>query len=313
VTRLAPAKLNLTLAVLGPRDDGYHDLHSVMVPLALADRLTVAVAASAATADSLRIEGSDDSLGAGPDNLVLRAFVAARAAVLAAQPGAPAPFLDARLEKVVPVAAGLGGGSSDAAAALVAALRAWDATLPAETMSAVAASLGSDVPFFLAEGPAVVTGRGEHVAPLPPLRGVAPAVLLVTPRLHVSTRDVFAAYAAGARPATAAALAASEGLAADLRGRLPATALLDRAAELAAANDLMPATLAVAPRLASLRASLEALLGRPVGQSGSGPTLWALYGTLDGAEKAAAAVGRDGLRLPAKPFVAATGMVTGAE
>ena len=110
VIRLAPAKLNLTLAVLGRRPDGYHELHSVMVLLALTDRLSLARAA--AGHDTLRVEGLD----AGPagDNLVLRAIAAARAAVGRAADPFP---LAARLEKRIPVAAGLAGGSSDAAAA----------------------------------------------------------------------------------------------------------------------------------------------------------------------------------------------------
>ena len=127
VVRLAPAKLNLTLAVIRRRDDGFHELHSVMVPLALADRLSVAVAPSA-TEDSLHRTGFD----AGPlrDDLVLRAFAAARRAVGGGWAGVgPPPPLAARVEKRIPVAAGLAGGSSDAAAALDAALEAWGAEL----------------------------------------------------------------------------------------------------------------------------------------------------------------------------------------
>ena len=290
VARAAPAKLNLTLAVLGRREDGYHALHSVMVPLGLADTVTVEVAGRGETADALQVEGAAGSLTAGPDNLVLRAIAATRAAVLVWRPGArgkaEASFLAARLTKRIPVAAGLAGGSSDAAAAMSAALEAWGADLPPDVAEEVAASLGSDVPFFLAGGAALVTGRGEHVEPLPPLRGVAPAVLLVTPRLHVSTPAVFAAYAAGTRPASAmdgaTAAAASERLAADWRAGMQAATLLERAAELAVANDLLPATLEVAPELAAFRRTLGELLGRPIGQSGSGPTAWVLYPSLGG-------------------------------
>ena len=173
VVRLAPAKLNMALAVDRRRDDGYHELHSVMVPLALADRLSLAPAAG--TEDTLWVSGFD----AGPlaANLVLRAIAEVRAALGRA---VPCPALAARLEKRIPVAAGLAGGSSDAAAAIDGALDAWsagdalDEPALAELRRRVAARLGSDVPFFLAGTAAVVTGRGEHVEPLRPLRGTAP-------------------------------------------------------------------------------------------------------------------------------------------
>ena len=230
VVRLAPAKLNLTLAILGRRPDGYHALHSVFVPLALADRLSVSPAAG--PEETLRVEGAD----AGPvaDNLVLRAIRATRESVRATLgPGIATPALAARLEKRIPVAAGMAGGSSDAAAAILAALEAWGAAdeLPAEERLAVGASIGSDVPFFLAADPptaALVEGRGERVTVLP---GALPrlGVLVVTPAVPVSTPAVFAAYAAGARPGGAAALLASEHLAGELRAGLTARALLDRA------------------------------------------------------------------------------------
>jgi 4-diphosphocytidyl-2-C-methyl-D-erythritol kinase len=319
VLRFAPAKLNLTLAVVGRREDGFHALHSIMVPLALSDAVALseapAAARGAAHGDTLRISGPP--LPATPENLVLRAIAATRDAIRATWPGAPAdpPPLAARLTKRIPVAAGLGGGSSDAAATVAAALEAWGAELPAEAGRALAASLGSDVPFFLAWGTALVTGRGEFVEPLPDLEGEAPAVLLVTPRLPVPTPAVFAAYAGGARPATAAALAASERLAADLRAGMPAAALLARAEEIAAANDLLPAALEVAPSLAAFRGALSGIVGRPVGQSGSGPTAWVLYPSLATARKAGRFVRlaiREGTLPTAgdgEPFVAATKML----
>ncbi len=312
VVRLAPAKLNLTLAVVGRREDGYHALHSVMVPLALGDVVALSPARVGARGDTLRIAGLPVS--PTPDNLVLKAIAATRDAVRATWRGAPndPPPLAARLTKRIPVAAGLGGGSSDAAATVAAALEAWGASLPAAAVRDLAASLGSDVPFFLAGGAALVTGRGEVVEPLPDLEGEPPAVLLVTPRLPISTPAVFAAYAGRARPATPAALAASERLVADLRAGLSVSALLARAEELSAANDLLAAALEVAPALAGFRAALGRLLGRPVGQSGSGSSTWALYASLADARRAARLV-RVGIcngTMPAigdgEPFVAAT-------
>jgi 4-diphosphocytidyl-2-C-methyl-D-erythritol kinase len=310
VVRVAPAKLNLTLAVVGRRPDGYHALHSVMVPLALSDRLSLAAAGG--HVDTLHVDGFPT--GGGKDDLVLRALVEARRAVGAgwAGRGGPPPAIAARLEKRIPVAAGLAGGSSDAAAALDGVLEAWGAELSIEARSRVAARLGSDVPFFLAGGPALVEGRGETVTPLRGIVGTPPGVLLVTPAVAVPTPAVFAAYVAGARPPGAAAWTSSLHLAEELRAGLDSRALVDRAGILAVANDLVAATAAVVPALVGLRRALRRYLERPVGQSGSGPTLWVLYPSLAEAESAAAtvraAVADGSLPVPGggEPFVAAT-------
>ena len=312
VVRLAPAKLNLTLAVIGRRDDGYHALHSVFVPLTLADRLSLAPAAR--RQDTLHVSGLD----AGPpaDNLVFRAIAAARAAVgggWAGGPG-PAPALAARLDKRIPVAAGLAGGSSDAAAALDGALEAWGAELDDEARHRVAAHLGSDVPFFLAGGPALIEGRGETVTALHGLHG-APGVLLVTPVIAVPTPDVFAAFDAIRHQGDGAVRMSSAHLAEELRKGLTAADLVVRAGVLASANDLLPATALVVPTLVPFKRALSRLLGRPVGLSGSGPTLWALYPSeheaADAAEVVRAALGDGGLAAPGvtEPFVAATAIV----
>jgi 4-diphosphocytidyl-2-C-methyl-D-erythritol kinase len=289
VVRLAPAKLNLTLAVLGRRRDGFHDLHTVMVPLALADRLSLAATAGDPRgSDSLHVEGFD----AGPvaDNLALRAVSEARRAVGGGWPGGPgpAPPLSLRLDKRIPVAAGLGGGSADAAAALDGALEAWNAELDTGRRLAVAARVGSDVPFFLAGGPALVEGRGERVQPL---RGVlgSPGVLLVTPAVALSTAAVFSAFAGRGRGDGSVRMS-SEHLAGEVGAGLRTEDLIARAGVLAAANDLLPAAAAVLPGLVPFRRALFRVLGRPVGLSGSGPTLWTLYPSEDDAAAAAATV-----------------------
>jgi 4-diphosphocytidyl-2-C-methyl-D-erythritol kinase len=316
VVRLAPAKLNLTLAVMRRRPDGYHELHSVMVRLDLADRLSLAPAAG--TTDTLHVTG----FAAGPeaDNLVLRALAGTREAVGAgwAGSGGPPPPLAARLDKRIPVAAGLAGGSSDAAAALDGALEAWGATLTIHERLRVAARLGSDVPFFLAGGAALVEGRGETVTPLRGVVGEPIGVLLITPPLAIPTPAVFAAHDAGARSGGGAALTSSRHLADELRSGLTAGALLDRAGVLAVANELIPAAATVEPGLVGLRRSLSRRLGRPVGQSGSGPTLWVLYPSRTEAAIAAdevrTAVAEGGLTVPGsgEPFIAATTIVAGA-
>jgi 4-diphosphocytidyl-2-C-methyl-D-erythritol kinase len=309
VIRLAPAKLNLTLAVLGRRGDGYHELHSVLVPLGLADRLSLAIAGG--NRDTLHVTGVD----AGPpeDNLVLRALAAARAAIVDRWPGGPTvpPALAVRLDKRIPVAAGLGGGSSDAAATIDGALEAWGAELDAENRLAVAARVGSDVPFFLAGGPALVEGRGERVARLDGLHG-SPGVLLVTPAVAVPTPDVFAAFDAIRAQGDGSVRMTSMHLAEELRAKLSTADLVARAGAMTVANDLVPAAAMVVPALVPFRRGLSRLLGRPIGLSGSGPTLWALYASeveaADAAETVRAGLWDGRLSPPgeAAPFVAAT-------
>jgi 4-diphosphocytidyl-2-C-methyl-D-erythritol kinase len=292
VIRLAPAKLNLTLAVVDRRPDGYHTLHSVFAPLELADRLSLAHAADGR--DTLHVTGFDP--GPAADNLVLRALAETRRAVGGGWSGGPgpAPALAARLDKRIPVAAGLAGGSSDAAATIDGAAEAWGAELDASARLAVALRLGSDVPFFLATGgPALVEGRGEQVAPLHGLHGT-PGVLLVTPTIAVPTADVFAAFDAIRPHGDGAVRMSSTHLAEELRSGLSASDLVARASVLTMANDLLPATALVVPSLVPFRRGLSRTLGRPIGLSGSGPTLWALYASLAEADAAALAV-RDAL------------------
>lgn len=319
VVRLAPAKLNLTLAVVGRRADGYHALHSVMAPLALADRLSLAPDPSPDARDRLRVDGFDT--GPDADNLVLRALDVTRRA-LRPHLAVPPPALAIRLEKRIPVAAGLAGGSSDAAAAIEGALEAWSASgvLSAAERSGLAASIGSDVPFFLAAGPALVEGRGERVTPLRGLRPHAaeapPGVLLVTPAVAAHTAAVFAAWADGAMGQPGVAARSSEHFAAEFGSGMSARQLLERAGVLASANDLLPAAAAVVDGLVALRRALTRLIARPIGLSGSGPTLWALYPSLDDAELAAAsvraAVATGFIASPGEdaPFVAATTFLT---
>ena len=290
VVRLAPAKLNLTLSVGRLRPDGYHDLHSVMVPLAVADRLSLARAHGAA--DSLHVDTEDGPRAGAPDDLVLRGIAAARIAVGRALGRGADPFpLAARLEKRIPIAAGLGGGSSDAAAALDGALEAWGTTgaVAADERVALAMGLGSDVPFFLVGGPALVEGRGDRLTPLRTPLGPPVGVVVVTPALGVPTPEAFRRFDGGGDAAPAdprSARVSSQHLADELRAGLPGADLVARAGVLATANDLVPAAAAIVPELRAFRRSLARHLGRPVGQSGSGPTLWALYPSLREADAA---------------------------
>jgi 4-diphosphocytidyl-2-C-methyl-D-erythritol kinase len=305
VVRLAPAKLNLTLAIVGRRTDGFHALHSVIVPLALSDRLSLAPGGT--EEDSLNCTGFP--CGPDPENLVTRAIAAVRTAVGRAD---PTPALAVRLDKRIPVAAGLGGGSSDAAAAIHGSLEAWGAELVPGAYLEVAASIGSDVPFFLAPRATLVEGRGERLTPLHGVRDGAPAVVLVTPTVAASTRDVFAAWAAGAMSEPGVARRTSEHFASEFGSGLSTGAFVERAGVLASANDLLPAAEVVVPGLLAFRRRLMRIISRPIGLNGSGPTLWALYPSLDEAEgiaariRAAVAAGEVDAPGEEAPFVTAT-------
>lgn len=180
----APAKINLTLEVLGRRDDGYHGIRSVMVPLALADELAIV------SDERLTLECDDASLER-EDNLALRA---AQAIARAAGRDVRARIV---LHKRIPSQAGLGGGSSDAAAVLSAAMGGAFGALPSLDWLALARELGSDVPFFLVKSPALVEGTGERVTAL----GLAPPwhVVAVRPPVGTVTAEAYAAIDASER------------------------------------------------------------------------------------------------------------------
>jgi 4-diphosphocytidyl-2-C-methyl-D-erythritol kinase len=321
VVRLAPAKVNLTLAVVGQRPDGFHALHSVMAPLDLADRLAISPAFG--PDDRLHVVGPGGTpapdLGPHQDNLALLAVQLARQVVRDAGDGRTLPALAVRLEKRIPVAAGLAGGSSDGAAAFDGALEAWGVAdlVSGAARAAAMSALGSDCAFFLAGGWALVEGRGERVTPLPAPTAGAPGVVIVTPSVSVATRAAFARHAAGVRPPTGAALPSSTHLVAELRAGLSVGRLLERAGILSVANDLVPAASDLVPALVPARRALGRLLGRPVGQSGSGPTLWILAESRASAERDAASIAaalRDGrLALPGDrpPFITAATIVAG--
>lgn len=175
----APAKINLFLKVLRRRDDGYHELDTLFQAVDLCDEVTVARAGAGV---ALRVEGAD--VGPERDNLAYRA---AAAFLEAAGVGGG---LEVLLTKRIPAGAGLGGGSSDAAAVLRAANAVLGGPLEAATLHALAAGLGSDVPFFLGPGTlARGTGRGEVLEMLPPLPELP--VVLVLPPVHVSTAEAY--------------------------------------------------------------------------------------------------------------------------
>ncbi len=179
------AKINWTLEVLGRRDDGYHEVRTILQTIALSDTVTAAPANSL----ELDLSGSFDALRNedSPRNLAYRA-----AQLLRDECRVDAGAL-IRLEKRIPVAAGLGGGSSNAAATLRALRSLWRLSLTSDELAAIAAKLGSDVPFFLTGGTALGSGRGDEISPLPD----APPQPLVVAWPDLPARDKTAqAYAA---------------------------------------------------------------------------------------------------------------------
>ena len=266
VTVRVPAKLNLQLAVGPPRADGYHDLVTVFHAVSLFDEVT----AEPAGIDRVTVTGEGaDRVPADQDNLALRAVAALREAIagpatgLSMDPGG----VHITIAKRIPVAAGLAGGSADAAAALMACNDLWDMGLSQQRLLEIAARVGSDVAFALLGGTAVGRGRGERLTP-----ALAPTTpyhwVLAFADGHLSTPEVYAALDR-LRAATSAAPPA------------PAldTALMSalrsgeaRQVGRALSNDLQPAALSLVPALRkTLAAGLElGALGALV--SGSGPT-----------------------------------------
>ena len=246
-TALARAKVNLALHVVGRRGDGYHLLDSLVVFAGVGDRIT------AAHAQSLRLEVTGPhgvGLAADQDNLCLQAARAMQG------PGALIT-----LDKQLPVASGIGGGSADAAATLQVLARLWRAPLPD---AAAVAALGADVPVCLAGRPARMEGVGEVLTPLPPLP--AAWLVLANPGVAVTTPAVFRALARSdnARlPATLPKLATAEELAAFL--------LMQR-------NDLEAPATTLEPVIGLMRSALSAQQGCLMARmSGSGATCFGLF------------------------------------
>ncbi len=270
----ATAKINLTLEILAQRADGYHALRSVMVPVALSDELAFA------PSDRFVFACDPPSLAGG--NLVPRAF---------AQVGLADAPVAVTLRKRVPVGAGLGGGSSDAATVLRAAMRGAFGDTGARDWVADARALGSDVPFFLVDGPALVEGTGERVTAL----GAAPPwwVVLVVPDAHVATGPAYAALDASRAAHPVATRPRSDS--ASLRCG-EALQRADHAGVLAAlTNDFAPVVRDAYPAVdAALRALDDAGAPHRAMLSGSGGACFALF---DGEAPARAFAPR--LRAPA--------------
>ncbi len=244
----AYAKINLALRVLRKRPDGFHEIRTIFQTISLADELSIRVASARKT--SVAIAGVQIA-----GNLVERAATACLEAMR----------LTARIEfdlrKKIPMGAGLGGGSSDAAAVLLALPVLAGRTIPFPRLLAIAESLGSDVPFFLTGGTAVGLGKGEELYPLPDLP--ARAGVLLTPDIHVSTPGAYQALS-GTLTDEAAKLAEFQQAAADPLGT-------------PACNDFEAVVFAQHPQLKRWKDRLKRLGGSQALMTGSGSSLFALF------------------------------------
>lgn len=245
----AAAKVNLTLEVLSKRSDGYHEIATVMQTVDLADRLSLE------DTDTLELHTSTAGVPTDSTNLALRAALALREAAGITR-GARIS-----LDKRIPVAAGLGGGSADAAAALLGLNRLWGLRWSRAKLEAIAVRLGMDVPFFLRGGGALATGRGEH---LESVEVGGSALVLVNPRFGSSTAEAYRRvtpemYSDGKRAVT---------LIEALRSR--------RAARIAASlyNGLEAAVAPIHPEIGRMKAALLAAGALGAVMSGSGPTVF---------------------------------------
>jgi len=271
VVLMAPAKVNLTLEVLGRRADGYHELASVFATIDLRDRVRVAPwrALDVRIAPAVGAPAGDD--------------LASRAVRALADASARPALAHVRVRKRIPVASGLGGGSSDAGAVLRGLAHAW--RLDGIDLVPIAARVGSDVPFFVSDATyALVGGRGELVEALP-----APEpfwIALVQLREHVSTAAVFSAHRGKASNGERTAK-----LAKALRDRKVTVAMMREVIH----NDLSEAAERIAPAIAEARMS-AARMGIDLAMSGSGPSLFALGNDRAHAIGIARRLRRSGLR-----------------
>ena len=264
----APAKINLGLEVLRKRPDGYHDIASIFLPVALYDTLTVERSRTPSCSCIPPVTGSPDQ------NLVYQALVRYAEAF-------PADQWSAKItvEKRIPTGGGLGGGSSDAASTLMALAMLNERNDPASrtTLHNIALSLGSDVPFFLTQSPALVEGRGEIITPL---NIEAPWwVVLVLPGIHVNTALAYSTLGiSGGKPQT--------NLLENLR-----KALIDNGSmQNDFTNDFERAVFAQHPALADIKQRLLDNKATYAAMSGSGSTMFGLYTSVDNAMAATSAL-----------------------
>jgi 4-diphosphocytidyl-2-C-methyl-D-erythritol kinase len=252
----APAKLNLGLRIFPRRPDGFHDIESWFVPISLYDTLIIT------QSDQLTLTLTGDHSGLSAD---IATNLAGKAAMALAQSAGITPRAAIRLHKLIPHGGGLGGGSSDAAAALIALNAFWQTGKTIEELQTLGLSLGSDVPFFIRATSAVCSGRGDIITPLS-LRRVHYAVLVI-PSQGLSTKLVYEKFDAPEIGKTSPPLNYQE----------ISQAPTDRISE-EIVNDLETPAFAVAPWLSEMQRQIDQTVNCRVHLSGSGSTLFILCG-----------------------------------
>ena len=283
---VAPAKVNLSLRVRGLRADGYHEIATVFHAVSLVDEITVTPGAPGTGRVVVTTGEPSATVPGGDDNIAAKAAVA-----LADHAGLPSPDVVIDIAKSVPVAAGMAGGSADAAATLIGLRRLWRLDVSDTELADIAAALGSDVPFSLLGGTALGAGRGESVTPVLTGGELHWVVALIDAQL--STPRVYAEWDRLVAAGSVAPAPDSEGLDAPLLGALRRGDPHEIGPDLV--NDLQPAAGALLP---SLHAVLES--GRELGAiaglvSGSGPTCVFLARDRDAAISLAAEMAGTGL------------------
>ncbi|HVG17965.1 MAG TPA: 4-(cytidine 5'-diphospho)-2-C-methyl-D-erythritol kinase [Blastocatellia bacterium] len=254
------AKINWTLDVLFKREDGFHELRTIYQTVSLHDRLRIS-----ATPNAIEITCDDSRVPTDETNLAHRATTALRQAT-GVTAGARI-----EIEKRIPVAAGLGGGSSNAAAALLGLARLWEVEVADREMVELAMSLGSDVPFFLVGGTALGVGRGEEVYPIE--QADCEHLLLVNPGFAVPTATAYARLSRLTRSRSPRII--------------PFTLFAAKAAlPLAASNDLELVVSAAHPEIAELKRRLLGLGARHALMSGSGATVFGVFDNSGASERA---------------------------
>ena len=273
VTRLAPCKVNLILNILGRREDGFHELETIMQPVGIFDELTFAAS------NEMELTCSASDVPADRTNLVWRA------AELFFEHTAIRDRVQIHLEKRIPSAAGLGGGSSDAAQTLLGLSELFGCNIPLTELELLAGKLGSDIPFFLHSGPALAVGRGERVEVLPRFAGLeGAAFVLMKPGFGVPTAWAYKALAGhpahlNGRPGRALALAEVLGK----RGALGNSEISN-----VFYNSLEAPVFAKYPLLDLVTRSMRVGGARVSMMSGSGSTVFAICGCRPSAEELAA-------------------------
>jgi 4-diphosphocytidyl-2-C-methyl-D-erythritol kinase len=276
IVEKAPAKLNLGLQIMGKRSDGFHNLISIFQTIDLYDQLVFDVATEGQTI----LTCDDPALSCGTDNLVWRAVDVFRHATGIGK------GIKIHLEKQIPYGAGLGGGSSDAATVLGVLNRIWNANLSLDALQSLGLTLGSDVPFFLKKGTALVKGRGEHLQYISWRAEFA--YVLVIPRFEIATGWAYANYKK--------ALTENGGYATFLDSVSPdEICVSDLLRHLG--NDFLPLVLQTHPEVAQILIEFEKKGAMAASLSGSGSTLYGVFEDLKRAQKACRVFQKNGYRV----------------